>query len=83
MYKGRGREKKRRNGRKRGERGRMGPLPAPHPAVLQRTKLCLVPSAIKECLYRPESSCSTQTNLNRQLKNTRADMSLNDIGKCN
>lgn len=65
------------------ERGNLGPLPAPHPAMLQRTTLCLVPSTIKECLCRPESSYSTQTNLNRKLKNRGTDMILNGTGKCN
>jgi hypothetical protein len=51
--------------------------------MLQQITLYLVPNTMKECLYGPESSYSTQTNLNRQLKTIEADMVLNVIGKCN
>lgn len=61
----------------------VNPLPTTHTAMLQQITLYLVPNTMKECLYGPESSYSTQTNLNRQLKTIEADMVLNVIGKCN
>lgn len=82
MYKGRGREKKEKQ-EKASREGKDGPFACPSPCCVIANGALSSSIRNQGVSLQTESSCSTQTNLNRQLKNTGADMSLNGIGKCN